>query len=90
MNIDGSCSVPEALDTQVQSTSYALNECQDSSQLVMDLSHITRNQSNISERENLPCSPEDNICIASGSIDFGQIVSQFLESNEGNSFYNLC
>jgi len=89
MNIDGSCSVPEVLDTQVKSTSYALNECQDSSQLVMDLLHITRNQSNISEREKRPGSREENICTASGSIDFGQIVSQFSESNEGNSFYNL-
>jgi len=49
MNIDGSCSVPKALETQAQSPSYALNDCQGNSQLVMDLSHITRNQSYISQ-----------------------------------------
>jgi len=76
MNIDDSCSVPKALETQVQSSSYTLNECQGNSQLVMDLSRITRNQSNVSERGKQPGSPEDNIYTTSRSIDFEKIVSQ--------------
>ena len=76
MNIDGSCSIPEALETQVQSPSYPLNECQGNSQLVMDLSHITCNQSNVSERGKRHGSPEDNVCTTSRSIDFEKIVSQ--------------
>ena len=77
MNIDGSCSVPNSLETQVQSPSYALNECQGKSQLVMDLSHITRNKSNVSERGKRPGSPKDNICTASRAMDFEQIVSHY-------------
>jgi hypothetical protein len=90
MNVDRNCSVPKALETRVQSQSYALNESQSSSQLERDLSYIICNQSNNLETRIDPGNHRDNVRSASRAIDFKEIVSQFSESNQGNSLYYLC
>jgi hypothetical protein len=88
-NVDGDCSDPKALETQMQSESYALNEPESNSQLEMDLSCIIRNQSDTLKTRMDPGSCKGDIHSTSRAMDFEEIVSQFSESNQGNLLLNL-